>query len=132
MTTATVLAGPERRRRWTTTEKLRLVEESLTAGLSVAEFARQRDIHPNLIHAWRHQARTGALSSAPRQSGRSEAKARFAPVAIVAGATPGTAREAGDTATIEVVLRNGRVLRLSAGAEPGNAARLADALEGCR
>jgi transposase-like protein len=32
---------------------LRLVEESLTAGLSVADFARQQDIHPNLIHAWR-------------------------------------------------------------------------------
>ena len=75
MTTTTVLAGPERRRRWTTTEKLRLVEESLTAGVSVAEFARQRDIHPNLIYAWRHEARTGALSAK-----RSEAKVRFAPV----------------------------------------------------
>jgi hypothetical protein len=53
-------------------------------------------------------------------------------VAIVAGATPATAREARDTGMIEVVLRNGRVLRLCAGAEPGNAARLADALEGCR
>jgi len=126
MTTTTVLAGPERRRRWTTTEKLRLVEESLTAGVSVAEFGRQRDIHPNLIHAWRRQARTGALS------GRSETKTRFAPVAIVSGATPATAREARDTAMIEVVLRNGRVLRLCADVEPGNAARLADALEGCR
>jgi transposase len=126
MATATVLAGPERRRRWTTTEKLRLVEDSLTAGVSVAEFARQRDIHPNLIHAWRHQARRGALS------GRSDTKARFTPVAIVAGATPATVREARDTAMIEVVLRNGRVLRLCAGVEPGNAARLADALEGCR
>jgi transposase len=124
MTTTTVLAGPERRRRWTTTEKLRLVEESLTAGVSVAEFAWQRDIHPNLIHAWRHQARTGALP------GKRETKARFAPVAIVPGATP--AREARDTAMIEVVLRNGRVLRLCVGVEPGNAARLADALEGCR
>ena len=124
MTTTTVLAGPERRRRWTTTEKLRLVEESLTAGVSVAEFGRQRDIHPNLIHAWRHQARTGALP------GKRETKARFAPVAIVSGATP--AREARDTAMIEVVLRNGRVLRLCAGVEPGNAARLADALEACR
>jgi transposase len=124
MTTTTVLAGPERRRRWTTTEKLRLVEESLTAGVSVAEFGRQRDIHPNLIHAWRHQARTGALA------GKRETKARFAPVAIVSGATP--AREARDTAMIEVVLRNGRVLRLCAGVEPGNAARLADALEACR
>jgi transposase len=126
MTTATVLTGPERRRRWTTPEKRRLVEESLTAGVSVAEFARQRDIHPNLIHAWRHQARTGALP------GRSEAKARFAPVAIVPGAAPAMAREARDTAMIEVVLRNGRVLRLCAGVEPGNAARLADALEACR
>jgi transposase len=126
MMTTTVLAGPERRRRWTTTEKLRLVEDSLTAGMSVAEFARQRDIHPNLIHAWRRQTRTGALS------GRLETKTRFAPVAIVPGATPATAREARDTGMIEVVLRNGRVLRLCAGAEPGNAARLADALEGCR
>jgi len=126
MTTTTVLAGPERRRRWTTTEKLRLVEESLTAGVSVAEFGRQRDIHPNLIHAWRHQARTGALS------GRSEAKTRFAPVAIVPGATPATAREARDAAMIEVVLRNGRVLRLCESMAPGNAARFADALEGCR
>jgi transposase len=126
MTTATVLAGPERRRRWTTTEKLRLAEESLTAGMSVAEFARQRDIHPNLIHAWRHQARTGALP------GKRETKARFAPVVIVPGATPATAREARDTAMIEVVLRNGRVLRLCAGVEPGNAARFADALEACR
>ena len=29
MTTVTVLPGPERRRRWTTAEKLRIVEESL-------------------------------------------------------------------------------------------------------
>ena len=126
MVTATVFSGPERRRRWTTTEKLRLVEESLTAGVSVAEFARQRDIHPNLIHAWRHQARRGALS------GRSETKTRFAPVAIVPGATPATVREARDTGMIEVVLRNGRALRLCAGVEPGNAAQRADALEGCR
>jgi transposase len=127
MTRATVLAGPERRRRRTTAEKLRLVEESLTAGLSVAEFARQRDIHPNLIHAWRRQARTGALPA-----GRSEAKVGFAPVAIVPVATPATAREDGHAAMMEVVLRNGRVLRLSESMAPGNAARFADALEGCR
>ena len=46
MTTTTVLAGPERRRRWTVTKKLRLVEESLTAGLSLAEFARNETFTP--------------------------------------------------------------------------------------
>jgi transposase len=127
MSTATILTGPERRRRWTTTEKLRLVEESLTAGVSVAEFGRQRDIHPNLIHAWRHQARTGALAA-----GRSETKVRFAPVAIAPVATPAREGYDGDAAVIEVVLRNGRVLRLGEWVTPGNAARLADALEDCR
>ena len=127
MSTATILTGPERRRRWTTAEKLRLVEESLTAGLSVAEFARQRDIHPNLIHLWRRQARTGALAA-----GRSETKVRFAPVAIAPVVTPAREGRDGDAAMIEVVLRNGRVLRLWESVAPGDAARFADALEGCR
>ena len=126
MTTATVLAGPERRRRWATVEKMRLVEESLTAGVSVAEFARQRDIHPNLIHTWRRQARTGALAA-----GRSE-KVRFAPVAVGPVAAAPAAREGRVAAMMEVVLRNGRVLRLCESVAPGNAAKFADALEGCR
>jgi len=49
MTNVTVLCGRGRQRRWTTTEKLRLVDESLAAGLSVAELARRHDVHPNLL-----------------------------------------------------------------------------------
>jgi hypothetical protein len=37
MTTATVLVGRERRRRWTTAEKLGMVEESFEPGVTVAE-----------------------------------------------------------------------------------------------
>src|SRR5439155_3245736 len=125
MTTTTVLPGPERRRRWTTAEKLRIVEESLNAGISVIEFARQRDLHPNLVHTWRWQARKGMLSET------SNGEARFAPVAIVpaADAVAATASEAKDAARIEVVLRNGRILRLSEGVTPGDAARFAESLE---
>jgi Transposase len=65
MANVTVLCGRERRRRWSTAEKLRLVAESLSAGLSVAEFARRHDVHPNLVHAWRRQAQAGELSVAP-------------------------------------------------------------------
>src|SRR5262245_19219329 len=57
--TVTVLSGPERRRRWTTTEKLRIVEESLGTGAVTRELARRYDIHPNQFHAWRRQARLG-------------------------------------------------------------------------
>ena len=61
MSTVTVLASPERRRRWTEVEKQRIVEESLTADTTVAEVARRHDIHPNLLHLWRRQARQGCL-----------------------------------------------------------------------
>ena len=61
MSTVTVLASPERRRRWTPAEKQRIVEESLTADTTVAEVARRHDIHPNLLHLWRRQARQGRL-----------------------------------------------------------------------
>jgi transposase len=126
MSTVTVLSGPERRRRWTTIEKLRIVEESSSAGSSVIEVARRHDVHPNLLHLWRRQARSGVLSATP------EGTARLVPVTIaaesnVAGATES---DASASAAVEVVLRNGRVLRLSERAAPGRVAQLADALEG--
>jgi transposase len=44
--TVTVLSGPERRRRWTTAEKLGIVQESLAPDAIVNEIARRYDIHP--------------------------------------------------------------------------------------
>jgi len=54
------------------------------------------------------------------------------PVAIVTGAETATvvAKGGGRDAIIEVVLRNGRVLRLPDGVAPARAMALADALEG--
>ena len=126
MTTVTVHSGPERRRRWTSTEKLRLVEESIEGEASVAEVARRHDVHPNLLHLWRRQARTGVLSVA------AEDAACFVPVALAAmeGPANATGRGAGVGTTIEVVLRNGRLLRLPEGVAPARAGALADALEG--
>jgi len=124
MTTATVLSGPERRRRWSAAEKLQIVEESLAPEARVTEVARRHDVHPNLLHLWRRQARTGALSSAADSGGR------FVPVAIATGSGAAvTAGGAGLEPVIEVVLRNGRVLRLPAGVSPARAVALADLLE---
>ena len=126
MATDAAAAGTERRR-WTTAQKLKVVSESLAPHASVMEVARRYDLNANLIYRWRHQARTGPLSRAP------EAESRFALVAV---ATGGSARASmrsdhdGDC-VIEVVLRNGRILRLSEGAAPTRVAPLADALEAC-
>jgi len=127
MTSVTVLSGRERRRRWTSSEKLRLVAESVSAGLSVAEFARRHDVHPNMVHAWRRQVRMGELSVA------SDGEARFVPVAVAAGSSvsPPTRNDRRPGSPLEVVLRNGRVLRLLEGVAPRLVAQLADALEGC-
>jgi transposase len=124
MTTVTVLTGPERRRRWTSAEKLRIVAESLALGVRVSEVARRHDVHPNLLHLWRRQARAGVLSQAD--------ECRFAPVAIasVDGAVVPSRTAPGVGPVIEVVLRNGRVLRLPEGVAPTRAVVLADALEG--
>jgi transposase len=69
MTTVAVLSGPERRRRWTSAEKQRIVEESFAPEASVAEVARRHDVHPNLLHGWRRQARAGALACAVEPDG---------------------------------------------------------------
>ena len=125
MSTVTVLSGPERRRRWTAAEKLRIVEASQAGEASVAEVARRHDVHPNLLHLWRRQARTRALSVAPDDG------SRFVPVTVATGdrVTAVMASGAGAGLAIEVVLRNGRLLRVPEGVAPARAVALADALE---
>jgi transposase len=102
---------------------LRIVEESLSSGLSVAGFARQRDIHPNLLHSWRRQVKAGELP-AP------DVEAHFVPVAVAVPINAPVTPEGDAGATLEVVLRNGRILRLPDCAAPARVAQIADALEG--
>ena len=57
MTTVTVLSGPERRRRWSPSEKARIVAASYGPGAVVTDVARRHDVHANLLHHWRRQAK---------------------------------------------------------------------------
>ena len=109
MATATVLSGPERRRRWSSAEKHRIVEESLLADASVVEVARRHDIHPNLLHLWRRQARSGTGTPVLRRSDAPADKVEFAPVAVamderVLAAPPGM---------IEIAFASGTRLRIT-------------------
>jgi transposase len=85
-----------------------MVEESLAAGAIVAEVARRHDVHPNLLHFWRRQAREGLLS------GSGDNGARFVPVAVAAapGVSDVAVQRAGVGSLVEVVLRNGRLRRV--------------------
>jgi transposase len=92
MSTVTVLRGPERRRRWSSSEKAEIVEESLRPGASVTAVAQRHDVHPNLLHHWRRQAKR-ALGSGQGL--------KFLPVAAAAAAVRPASKAAG---TIEIAL----------------------------
>ena len=111
MTTVTVLSGPERRRRWTTAEKLRIVEESLAPGASVVEVARRHDVHRNLVTAWRRQARTGVLAFEPGPMQRQADEVRFA-VSIASDRQPSTA-PCGTCGAIEIEFAAGARMRIT-------------------
>lgn len=58
-----VLTGPERRRRWSTDEKLAMVGESLEPGKTVSMVARQHGVNPNQLFHWRKLYQDGSLSA---------------------------------------------------------------------
>jgi transposase len=58
-----VLAGPERRRRWSADEKLAMVRESFEPGKTVSMVARQHGVNPNQLFHWRKLFQDGSLSA---------------------------------------------------------------------
>ncbi|WP_226505023.1 IS3 family transposase [Pseudomonas sp. MWU16-30317] len=57
------LLGQERRRRWSTDQKLAMVRESLEPGQSVSVVARRNGINANQLFLWRKLYQDGSLSA---------------------------------------------------------------------
>ena len=81
---AEILTQPERRRRWTSEQKLALVAESLRPGASPTQVARRYGISTGLLYTWRHLARSGELATVPM----APTMAGFVPVELVSEAPP--------------------------------------------
>jgi transposase len=117
-----VITGVERRRRWSVEEKLRIVTESLRAGVPVSVVARRHGVRSNLLFRWRKLARQGALGPLP------DGVLSFVPVRVVADgavarAVPAAASLQSDrppdggkavVSTVEIELPNGCRLRVVA------------------
>ena len=133
-----VISVVARRRRWTVEQKLALVEEVSRPGASVAAVADRHGMSRSLLFDWRRQVRDGTMPGVVR----ADAAPRLAPVRIVeepppprtaaAASSPGgqVARTVKPAATVEVVLLNGRLLRVSEAIRPEVLGRLAAALDG--
>ncbi len=115
MATVTVLSGPERRRRWASSEKASIVEESLRPGAVVTAVARRHDVHPNLLHHWRRQAKRAAGDGG---------RLNFLPVAVTAQGRP-TSLSVG---SIEIELAGSVRVRVDAGVDEAALGRVLRAL----
>ena len=110
-----VITSVERRRRWSSAEKERLVAASLEPGASVSALARDAGLHPTQLYKWRRQL------CAPQ-----EAAPGFAPVQVISGpAAPGfpapqasmSLPAGASVGVIEIELANGTRLRITGAAD---------------
>jgi transposase len=127
-----IVTRGERRRSYTLEDKARLLAETAEPGVRVRvrvlEVAQRHGISPSLLHRWRREAEGRPLRKIARPVPRLvpllvEAPGAASPMCTTA-ATNGAAG-----ATIEVVLRNVRVLRVGASLDMTVVARLAGVLE---
>ena len=58
-----VITSVQRRRRWPTAEKIRLVEETMQPGMSVSYVARRSGVAPSLLFNWRRRMLEGGLQA---------------------------------------------------------------------
>jgi transposase len=99
-----VITSVERRRRWSTAEKERLVAASLERDASVSAVARAAGIHPGQLFGWRRQLLR-----------RSQPTTTFAAVRIAGAPAPAALPAAG---LIEVEFANGSRMRISGAVDP--------------
>jgi transposase len=99
-----ILGARERRRRWSTEEKLRIVAECDEPDAVLRAVAARHDVYPNLLRTWRRQARQGQL--------KADRSLRLIPVqvaetpALVAEASPSLSAKNGP-GIVEINLPNG-------------------------
>lgn len=118
-----ILASRERRRIWSADQKLAILEEVATSGLTVADVARRHDVLPQQIYAWRRKF--------SEDRGRLLQEPCFLPVRLVANEAERSGEASGEevvrkaasksvaqTGWVEIHCKGGRVLKVDAGLEP--------------
>jgi transposase len=129
VTRVEIVTRGEVRRSYTPDEKAQMLTEAAEPGARVLLVAQRHGVSPSLVYRWRREA-----------AGRTARRARprppaFVPLLVDGGTPPGDPPPArlpapdGDESRVEVVLRNGRMLRVTAGVDAAAVARLAAALE---
>jgi transposase len=146
---AEIISTVERRRQWPTEDKLRIMSEALEPGTTIAATADRHGVCRSQLYTWLRLAREGKL---PGISMRAPEAASFVPVQICADAALSPPPPSSDSAAIaatsprpsassirgrrpamfEVVLTNGRIIKVDETIDPDAFARLIAVLDGGR
>ena len=129
-----IITGVERRRSWPLERKLAVLTEASRGSESVASVARRHDIRPQQLYRWRRELREGRLDGGELEP------PRFLPVSLAGHEEPdadpppaaprrASRRRAASEARVEIVLANGRMLRVDAEIEAEVLQRLVSVLE---
>ena len=132
-----IISRVERRRKWTTEQKVKVLSEALEPGATVSAVAERNGISRSQLYAWIRLAQWGAL---PGISLNGQKKSLFVPVRVEAASPPSptpalaapTAQEQRRPGAIEIALTNGRLVRVDERIDPVRLARLVAALDGVR
>lgn len=110
-----VFSGPERRRRWSEEERLRILSEAFAPGACVADVCRRHSISSALIYTWRRK-----LLDASAAQEASVPKALPAPVfaEAVVGEDPASAASCAEHPAMIIDLLRGKRLSIFAAASP--------------
>jgi transposase len=115
-----VLTGPERRRRWSVEEKLRILAQSVASGSSVMLVCRMHGISSGQLYTWRRQFRTGELTGfAPVMVAPPVGELTAVAAAPTEPGATGPTVERPVNGVIEVELRSGVKLRLTGAVDGG-------------
>jgi transposase len=132
VTRVEIVARGEVRREYTAEERAQILTEAAMPGARVLVVAQRYGVSPSLVYRWRREAAGRPVRKFPRRG------SSFVPLLVeggslaraptVSSALAGRDRDS-DADRVEVLLRNGRVLRIGGTADPESVARLAAALE---
>jgi transposase len=125
-----IVTRGEARREYTPEERATVLTEAAMPGARVLLVAQRYGVSPSLVYRWRREAAGRPARQAPPRA------PRFVPLLVESNGIlqdpvvpPGAATQDAGAERIEVVLCNGRLLRVGAGADAAVVARLAAALE---
>ena len=123
-----IITGRERRRQWSTADKLRIVAETHEPGVRVCDVAARHGLCQSLVFAWRRQVREGLLAEPgmpvfmPVQMFETPASA------MQPAPAPAPARQS--AGLIEIELGDGRQVRVGSDVNQAALRRVLAALRG--